>query len=405
MSFSITGVSFLMLSVLLIIALGYALGRITIKGVSLGDAGVFVVALLFGALFPELLQSNLTMTVGGESVSYATNALKIIETLGLILFVTAVGFIAGPKFFKNFKQNYKSYVLLSIIIILSGGLAACGCLFLGRLIDPSMDVSELSAMMAGLFAGSLTSTPAFSAAKEAAGAALEPIVSVGYGIAYLFGVVGVVLFVQLIPKLSHANMEEEVKKITTVSTGDGTKREEKQYLEFDHYGIMPFSLAALLGIIVGAVKFFGVFNLTTTGGALLVALIFGHFYHIGPIKIMPREDCLKVFRELGLILFLIGAGISGGMNFVKYFQPIYFAYGVVITVVPMVIGFLFAKYVLKLPLLNNLGSITGGMTSTPALGTLINVAKTEDVAAAYAATYPFALICVVIVAQLIIRLF
>lgn len=405
MSFSITGVSFLMLSVLLIIALGYALGRITIKGVSLGDAGVFVVALLFGALFPELLQSNLTMTVGGESVSYATNALKIIETLGLILFVTAVGFIAGPKFFKNFKQNYKSYVLLSIIIIFSGGLAACGCLLLGRLIDPSMDVSELSAMMAGLFAGSLTSTPAFSAAKEAAGAALEPIVSVGYGIAYLFGVVGVVLFVQLVPKLSHANMEEEVKKITTISTGEGTKREEKQYLEFDHYGIMPFALAALLGIVVGAVKFFGVFNLTTTGGALLVALIFGHFYHIGPIKIMPREDCLKVFRELGLILFLIGAGISGGMNFVKYFQPIYFAYGIVITVVPMVIGFLFAKYVLKLPLLNNLGSITGGMTSTPALGTLINVAKTEDVAAAYAATYPFALICVVIVAQLIIRLF
>ena len=64
-----------------------------------------------------------------------------------------------------------------------------------------------------------------------------------------------------------------------------------------------------------------------------------------------------------------------------------------------------AVVVLKLPLLNNLGSLTGGMTSTPALGTLINVAKTEDVAAAYAATYPIALIAVVLVSQFLILMF
>ena len=53
-------------------------------------------------------------------------------------------------------------------------------------------------------------------------------------------------------------------------------------------------------------------------------------------------------------------------------------------------------------LLNILGSITGGMTSTPALGTLISVAKTEQVAAAYAATYPIALLSVVVISQVII---
>ena len=52
-----------------------------------------------------------------------------------------------------------------------------------------------------------------------------------------------------------------------------------------------------------------------------------------------------------------------------------------------------------------LGSITGGMTSTPALGTLIHVSGTEDVASAYAATYPIALISVVIICQLIIIIF
>jgi len=71
----------------------------------------------------------------------------------------------------------------------------------------------------------------------------------------------------------------------------------------------------------------------------------------------------------------------------------------------MIIGFIFAKFILKLNLLNTLGSITGGMTSTPALGTLISVAGTEDVAAAYASTYPIALISVVLCSQFIIMFF
>ena len=84
------------------------------------------------------------------------------------------------------------------------------------------------------------------------------------------------------------------------------------------------------------------------------------------------------------MFFLIGAGISGGAKFVEVFNAKYLFYGVLMTLIPMIIGYLFAKYVLKLPLLNNLGSITGGMTSTPALGTLIQVSGTEDIATAYA---------------------
>ena len=75
------------------------------------------------------------------------------------------------------------------------------------------------------------------------------------------------------------------------------------------------------------------------------------------------------------------------------------------TLLPMIIGFIFAKFVLKLNLLNNLGSICGGMTSTPALGTLINTAGTEKVAGAYASTYPIALVAVVLVSQFLIILF
>ena len=67
----------------------------------------------------------------------------------------------------------------------------------------------------------------------------------------------------------------------------------------------------------------------------------------------------------------------------------------------MFVGFFFAKKVLKISLFNNLGSITGGMTSTPALGTLIGVSGTDDVASAYAATYPVALVLIVLASQLI----
>ena len=70
----------------------------------------------------------------------------------------------------------------------------------------------------------------------------------------------------------------------------------------------------------------------------------------------------------------------------------------------MVVGYLFAKHVLKMSLLNNLGSIAGGMTSTPALSALINEAETDDVASVYAATYLVALIALVICSQFLILL-
>jgi putative transport protein len=82
----------------------------------------------------------------------------------------------------------------------------------------------------------------------------------------------------------------------------------------------------------------------------------------------------------------------------------YFIYGIVITTVPMIIGYFVAVKLFKIDLLNSLGSITGGMTSTPALGTLIATAGTDDVAAAYAVTYPIALVCVVITAKILVML-
>ena len=396
---SIKTISFLVFCVFVIAGLGYLLGRITIKGVSLGTAGVFIVALLFGAFLYTPLANQLKV----GNATYVSNALKIVENLGLILFVTSVGFIAGPSFFGDLKKNFKSYILLGVVIILLGGLSCAGCIVFDNKVF-GRNLEEVSAMLVGLLSGSLTSTPAFSAAKATVTSeSLEAIVAVGHGIAYLFGVVGVVLFVQLVPKLARANMEEERAKLSESAPKAPSKLTGNE-MEIDPFGFGAFSVVAVLGICVGSFKF-GNFSLTTTGGCLLVSLICGHFMKIGIISIMPQEGTLKVFRELGLMLFLIGAGVAGGASFVKYFEWVYFIYGIIMTLVPMIIGFLFARYVLKLNLLNNLGSICGGMTSTPALGTLISTAGTEQVAGAYASTYPIALIAVVIVSQLLIIFF
>ena len=413
---SISNLSTLLFVVFTVLMLGYALGRITVKGISLGDAGVFIIALLFGALFFHVDEFTGWLMFDASAKAYDfSSGLSLIESLGLVLFVTSVGFIAGPKFFGNFKRNFKSYVMLGLVVILAGGLAAAGCIGLGEVLGYGASIKEQDgfvAMIVGLLSGSLTSTPAISAAKATVAPEYTSLVSVGHGIAYIFGVVGVVLFVQLIPKLTKANMDEERAKLV-IKAEESKKSFVGKLFEIDHMGIAAFSLAAILGTVIGQIKIpltsAGLsgtcFSLTTTGGCLLTSLVLGHFGRIGKVSIMPSASTLKLFRELGLVLFLVGAGIPGGAEFVENFDPMYFVYGIIMTVVPLILGYIFAKFVLKLSLLNNLGSITGGMTSTPALGTLIGVSGTEDVAAAYAATYPIALIAVVLVSQFLIILF
>ena len=408
--FGMGATSVVLLGAFFIAFAGYAIGSIQIRGVSLGTAGVFLTALLCGYLFTlPGLQSVpiLAKFYIADGKSAAVTDYKFIESVGLVLFVTGVGFIAGPNFFHNLKKNAKSYVPLGAIIILIG--AVCTVLFA---LLPGIG----SDYATGILSGALTSTPAFSAAKAVARE--EGMVALGHAVAYPFGVIGVVLFVQIVPKLLHADMAAERAQIHGADT-EYAPREIRRYLtEFDEFGFAAFGLAIILGILLGSIKIpltsasFGgaCFSLGNTGGPLIVALILGHFGHMGRINLRIPSSTLKVFRELGLMLFLIGAGVEGGVELVAQIQAseygamlvVYgFIAGVIMTALPLFAGFFLAKRAFRLQLLNNLGSLTGGMTSTPALGTLIAVSGTDDVAAAYAATYPVALVLIVLASNLI----
>lgn len=425
-----TGTVFLM--AFLVCFIGYAIGSVKVKGLSLGTAGVFLFALLFGYLCTLPAIQNIPVIgkfymEGGSDAKISS--FKFISNVGLVLFVTSVGSIAGPKFFRDLKCNAKTYVPMGALIIAIGALVTA--LF-------AMIPGVGPAYATGIMSGALTSTPAFSAAKETAGE-LQGLVVLGQAVAYPFGVIGVVLFVQIMPKVLKVDMAHERALIgagTAVPAAAGgevdadaaadavsesvEEKPGKKLVSLDGFGFAAFGLAIVLGLLLGGIKIplsangyaegAPTFSLGMTGGPLIMSLILGHFGRIGRISMKTDVNALKSFREFGLMLFLLGAGTEGGVVLVEQISqsplgPMLVVYGfiagVIITLIPMVVGYLFARYICKLPLLNNLGSITGGMTSTPALGTLIGVAETDDVAGSYAATYPVALVLVVFAAQLI----
>ena len=204
----VQGIPFLMFSTFVCIFFGLLLGRITIKGISLGSSGVFIIALFYGAIFSSHIKSTISQkSKTGKITDISSNSLKILENIGLILFIGSVGFISGPNFFTNLKKNFKSYLIVGLLVILISTLFCVLIFYIGK--NSAKNSEEFSAMMVGIFAGALTSTPAFSAAKASAEGEFESAVTVGYGLAYIFGVLGVVIFVQIVPKISDVDMDIE----------------------------------------------------------------------------------------------------------------------------------------------------------------------------------------------------
>ncbi|QZE13919.1 transporter [Halosquirtibacter laminarini] len=164
----------------LIISIGFALGKIKIKNISLDISAVIFVALVFG--------------------HYGIIIPKDFQRMGLVLFLFTIGIQAGPGFFSSFKEKGKSLIILAFVLVFSAGIIAA---LLAVLLD--IDINIVS----GLFTGALTSTPGLAAAIDITG---SPLASIGYGIAYPFGVIGVILFVRFLPKIMNLNIKEAEKQ-------------------------------------------------------------------------------------------------------------------------------------------------------------------------------------------------
>lgn len=169
----------------LIIAIGLAIGSLSWRGISLGTTAVLLVALVFG--------------------HFGVKIPKEVTDLGLVIFVYAIGLQVGPGFFKAFREQGKILVIFCTLgLIISAGTT----LLVARFFDIPPDIAT------GLFAGSVTSTPALAAAIEQASKMgfNAGNISVGYGIAYPYSIVAVVLAIQILPMLlrkrfQHAEQE------------------------------------------------------------------------------------------------------------------------------------------------------------------------------------------------------
>ncbi|QDT19551.1 aspartate:alanine exchanger family transporter [Gimesia chilikensis] len=511
------------------IGCGLILGKIAVRGISLGSSGV---------IFAGLLAGHWGYQVAPEA-----------GLAGVVLFIYCLGIGAGPSFLQMFLNRGKALALLAGVMMSAALLAV---LLMGRLFKLSPDLAS------GLFAGALTSTPALAAATEKLPAGSD--VAVGFGIAYPFGVIGVILFIQILPRwfpggIEHALNESTAARgdiirevvevqnrnlvgkrlrdvtilaksncqvsrlivegqprpipkefqlelgqlllvigrtgqIETVIEALGTRCPDAQYvldverqrrnivitskevvgrtlkdlhfrsrfgvtiaritrqnIEFVpgseqtlHYGdilravgepedLERFATAVghrartadetdliilagglILGMILGRLSLSlggQSFSLGMAGGPLLVGLLLGHFGQFGGLSVrMPRAGRL-LLGELGLTVFLAQAGCQAGGNFVEVVR----ANGLtmclaaaVVVVVPLLSGFLAARYWLRLNLLETAGGLCGAMTSTPGLGAVTSAIDSSVPATSYATVYPVALVLVTLLAPILIAL-
>lgn len=361
----------------------------------------------------------------------------------LIIFVCAVGLLAAKDIGIVLKKYGLKFVILGLLITFISAATTYGMTMFSKNSNPY----EIS----GVYTGALTSSPGLAAAIETArGHATDKVsefknmskadkikflemagvksipkdvekfkltediekqyitnaegsIGAGHAIGYPFGVLIVILAVNFFPNIFRIDVEKEKlqyrKELSEARKESGSSKELKE-TKFD---IAGFILACTFGYIIGNINiylpFIGFFSLGSTGGVLIGALILGYIGKMGSISFRMDSKTLGILRDIGLAFFLAIVGLRYGYKAVDSLLGTGAYLGLVsliIGTVGMLIGFGVGKYILKInwPMLS--GAICGGMTSTPGLGAAVEAMGSDEPAAGYGATYPFALLGMVI---------
>ncbi len=181
------GVAHSVMILALVITLGLSLGKIKVKGVSLGLAWILFIGLIFGHF----------------ALNLDEHLLHFLKEFGLILFVYSIGLEVGPSFFSSFKNGGKSLNLLSIIVIALSIVTMLGIYTISGTSITSM---------AGILSGAVTNTPGLGAAQQAFSDLRHidaPSIAAGYAIAYPMGVPGVILSFIILRFTLRINKSEE----------------------------------------------------------------------------------------------------------------------------------------------------------------------------------------------------
>ncbi|MBC8954309.1 putative transporter [Xenorhabdus sp. PB62.4] len=179
--------------------------------------------------------------------------------------------------------------------------------------------------------------------------------------------------------------------------------------------MLPVFIGIGLGILLGSIPLFipgfpAALRLGLAGGPLVIALILGRIGTIGKLYWFMPPSANLALRELGIVMFLAVVGLKSGGNFINTLVHgeglAWIGYGVLITIVPLLIVSLLARVVAKMNYLSLCGMLAGSMTDPPALA-FANAIQSNSGAASlsYATVYPLAMFLRIMSPQILAVIF
>lgn len=177
--------------------------------------------------------------------------------------------------------------------------------------------------------------------------------------------------------------------------------------------LIAIFLGIFIGVIFGSIPFTfpGIpqpVKLGLAGGPLIVALLLSRFGPKYKLVTYTTTSANLMLREIGIALFLASVGLGAGANFIGTIVNeggyMWIGYGVIITMLPLLIVGIFGRYVLKINYLTLMGLLAGSTTDPPALAYSNAAAGSNIPSISYATVYPLTMFLRVLTAQLLILL-
>ncbi len=382
--FSGTGVAHALFILSLVIAAGLLLGRIKVRGISLGVTWILFVGIVAGhcgfALSPEMS--------------------RFAKELGLVLFVYTIGLQVGPHFFKTFRDGGVKLNLLAVAIILLGDLC---CVALAKLTGLEADATI------GILFGAVTNTPGLGAAQQTYLDVTEQpgeLFAGGYAMAYplaVLGLIGTIIVMRLLFGKRLHGPEYHTVKPHEMFAAETTVSKPNLFILF--FGIV---LGVLLGSVPIALPCMDVpVKLGLAGGPLVVAICLGAFGPKLHLNTYIPSNSNLMLRDLGIALFLATVGIDAGDGFVATFLQggyLWVLYGFLITLIPILIVGFTAYYLQHVSFYSIAGLLSGSLTDPPALAYSAGICDTDEVCVAYSTVYPLSMFLRIISAQVLVLL-
>lgn len=182
----------------------------------------------------------------------------------------------------------------------------------------------------------------------------------------------------------------------------------------DHPNLAPIFFGIVIGVLFGSIPFAipGIpvpVKIGLAGGPLIIALLMSRFGGKLYLPCYITQGANLMLREIGIVLFLASVGLAAGEHFVEILVKgdglMWMLYGVAITLIPLLITGLIAKFIFKCTYFEICGLLAGASTDPPALAFATYSAGSDAPAVTYATVYPLSMILRILMAQMMILIF